>query len=85
MLNIIEKKNPLSGDETRKGLKIRSRIFFQASGVPWITNVYKNANQEKREREITSKFKVVLDESAPMTRKADVCRYFFNLLWVAFR
>lgn len=31
MLNIVEKKKkqepPLSGDETRKGFKIRSRIF----------------------------------------------------------
>ena len=34
MLNIVEKNNPLSGDETRKGLKIRSRIFSKLQVFP---------------------------------------------------
>lgn len=80
MLNIVEKNNPLSGDETRKGLKIRSRIFFQASGVPWITNVYKNANQEKREREIASKFKGRFRWKRPHDKKSRCLPLFFFLI-----
>ena len=74
------KKQPTFGWWDKKRIKNTKPYFFQASGVPWITNVYKNANQEKREREIASKFKGRFRWKRPHDKKSRCLPLFFFLI-----